>query len=422
MPAGVGDELVPSSALRAALTDLLGSVPPGLVVPASVRALMKAGSRRSEVRWALPLLAKDLARLLDHLAVAGPVLVAVDDVHRCDAATHELVARLVAARPARSWSLLLSARSDEPARPVPVFPADMSGLHLGGLDARWAQVLARHHLESARVTPERREELVTLRVGWSRRNPLFLIEFVRYVAAGGALSRQHVASVPARVVEHLEQLLAGCSAFARSPLFLVALAEPHADAALVAELEQTLGVDRALGGGGDRRARVRGGGGMGEGVLRLSHPLWHEAVLSRLNPLRLASVHSQVADTLDRLPGRELVSADRRIAAFRSTPVADYAEAAARAGLTAGHVARNLVADDVALELLATALIAFETVSPRARRRVARRDGRVLRAGRRRAATGEERGCPVARRFPHRGVQRSRDSPCGAGRRRRARR
>jgi DNA-binding SARP family transcriptional activator/tetratricopeptide (TPR) repeat protein len=370
--AGEGDELVPYSALRAALTDVLRSASPGVVVPASVRALLRAGGRRSEVRLALPLLAGDLDGLLDRLAVAAPVLVVVDDVHRGDAATHELVARLVAARPARSWSLLLSARSDEPGRPVPVFPPEMSVLQLGGLDAPSAQVLARRHLESARVTPQRREELATLAVRWSRGNPLFLVELIRHGAAGATLSRQHVDSVPPRVVELFEQRLAGCSAAARSTLPLVALAEPHADVALVAELEQTLGLDRCSAAGVIDELVAAAVVVWARGGLRLSHPLWRQAALSRLNPLRLASLHSQIADALDRLTGRELVSAGHRIAAFRSTRLADYAQAAARSGLAAGHVARNLVADAAALELLAAALTAFETV-PASRRRTLRR-------------------------------------------------
>jgi DNA-binding SARP family transcriptional activator/tetratricopeptide (TPR) repeat protein len=370
--AGVGDELVPYSALRAALADVLGPAPPGVAVPASVRALLRAGGRRSEARWALPLLAADLAGLFDRLAVSAPFLVVVDDVHRCDAATHDLVARLVATRPARSWSVLLSARSDEPGRPVPAFPPEVAVLHLGGLDAASAQALARRHLELARVAPGRREELAALTVGWSRGNPLFLVELARHVAAGAALSRQHVGSVPARVVELFEQRLAGCSAAARSTLPLVALAEPHADVALLAELGQAFGVDRALAAGVVDELVSAAVVVWARGGLRLSHPLWREAALSRLNPLRLASLHSQVADALDRLPGRELVSAGHRIGAFRSAPVADYAQAAARAGLAAGHVARNLVADDAALELLAAGLAAFE-VLPASHRRKLRR-------------------------------------------------
>lgn len=138
--------------------------------------------------------------------------------------------------------------------------------------------------------------------------------------------------------------------------------------ALVAELEQTLGLDRTLAAGVIDELVASAVVVWGRGGLRLSHPLWRQAALSRLNPLRLASLHSQIADALDRLPGRELVAAGHRIGAFRSAPMADYAQAASRAGLNAGHVARSLVADDAALELLAAALAAFEAV-PASRRR-----------------------------------------------------
>ncbi len=371
--AGAGDELVPYSALRAALADVLGSAPSGVGVPASIRALLRTGGRRrSEVRWALPILAADLAGLLDRLAAAAPVLLVIDDVHRCDSATHDLVGRAVTARPARSWSLLMSARTDEPGRAVPVLPNEVLVLGLGGLEVSVAQALARRHLESAGVAPERREELATLVGGWSGGNPLFLVELVRHVAAGGVVSAQQIGSVPARVVELFEQRLAGCSTGARSTLPLVALAEPHTDLALVAELEQTLGLDRALAAGVIDELVSSAVVVWTRGRLRLSHPLWRQAALSRLNPLRLASLHSQIADALDRLPGRELVAAGHRIGAFRSVPVADYAEAAARAGLDAGHVARSLVADDSALQLLAAALAAFEAV-PASRRRKLRR-------------------------------------------------
>jgi tetratricopeptide (TPR) repeat protein len=371
--AGVGDELVPYSALRVALADVLESASSGVALPPSIRAFLTAGRPgRSEIRWALPILAADLAGLLERLAVAAPLLVVIDDVHRCDTATHELLSRLVAAKPARSWSLLLAARSDEPGRPLPVFRPEVSVIQLGGLGLPEARELAGRHLEWAGVAPGRREELARLVGAWSRGNPLFLVELVRHVAAGAVLSAQQVGSVPAKVVELFEQRLAGCSAGARSTLPLVALAEPHADLALVTELEQILGSDRALAAEVIDELVSSGVVVWDRGGLRLSHPLWRQAALSRLNPLRLAALHSQIADALDRLSGRELVAAGHRIGAFRSAPVADYAEAAARAGLAAGRVARSLVADDAALELLAAALAAFEAIPANRRRKLRR--------------------------------------------------
>ena len=368
--ARTGDELVPYAALRAAVSDLLAAAGP-VPIPASIRALLRASDRRSEARWALALLAADLARVLDRLSVGSPVLVAVDDVHHCDPATHDLLGRLTAAKPARSWSLLLTARSDEPSRPVPVFPSDVAILHLAALDGLTTSALARRQLQAAGVVPTRWDELVELTVAWSRGNPLFLVELVRHVASGGELSRRHVGSVPARVVELLEQRLSACSAPARAILPLIAIAEPHADFAAVAELEQTLGLDRSLVAGViDELIMSSTVVVSGRNGLRLSHPLWREAALSRLNPLRLASLHSQVADAIDRIPGRELVSAGHRIAAFRSAALADYAEAAARAGLAAGRVARNLVADESALQLFSAALAAFEAVPASRRRRL----------------------------------------------------
>ena len=371
--AGADDGLVPYAALRGVLAELLGVTElPRTVVPPSVKALLRPRERRAAERWPMPVLVADLGRLLDRLAGDRPLLVAIDDVHRSDPATHELVGQLTGTRPARSWSLLLAARTDEPGRPVPHFGQGVRLRALGPLDPASAFALAGDELSVARVPFERRDELAGLVAHWSTGNPLFIVELARQVATGDEISQQHMQTVPSRIVELFEQRLASCSESSRTTLPLVALAEPHADYALVSELATSLGLDRDEAGavidellGAAVLTRSNAG-------VRLAHPLWREAALSRVNHLRLANLHARIADALDRVGGRELVSAGHRIAAFRSAPLAQYAEPAALAGLSAGHASRAVMAHDAALHLYGPALRAFEAL-PTRRRRALRR-------------------------------------------------
>jgi DNA-binding SARP family transcriptional activator len=369
--AGADDDLVPYAALRGALSELVDQAAGGAVqLPASVRWFLRPGRRQLPSRGAMPLLVADLGRLLDRLATAQPLLVGIDDVHRSDPATHQLVGMLASTRPARSWSLLMAARSDEPGRPVPSFPLAVRRLALEPLDPAAAQALARDRLAAAGVAEVRHEQLAELIAGWSAGNPLFIEELVLQVASGASISRRHLRVVPERIVELLEQRLGRCSDAARAVLPLVALAQPHSDYALVAELAGSLGVDREGAAAVvdelvEAAVVVRS-----ETAVGLAHPLWREAALSRVNPLRLASLHTKIADATDRVGGRELVSAGHRIAAFRAAPLAEHAESAARSGFAAGRAARSLMADDTALQLFGPALTAFEALPAERRRRL----------------------------------------------------
>jgi DNA-binding SARP family transcriptional activator/tetratricopeptide (TPR) repeat protein len=370
--AGADDDLVPYAALRGALSELIersdGGTSP---LPASVRSLLRPGRRPIPSRVAMPVLVADLGRFLDRFAIAQPVLVVIDDVHRSDPATHQLLGMLATMRPARSWSLLMAARTDEPGRPVPTLPAGVQRIALAPLDPASAQALARERLAAARVPEVRHEELAELIAGWSAGNPLFIEELVLQAASDASMSRRHLRVIPDRIVELLEQRLVRCSDAARAVLPLVALAQPHSDYALVAELAASLGLDRdgaetVIDELLEAAVVVRGDTG-----LRLAHPLWREAALSRVNPLRLASLHTRIAEATERVGGRELVAAGHRIAAFRAAPLAEHAESAARCGIHAGRAARSLLADETALQLFGPALAAFEAM-PADRRRLLR--------------------------------------------------
>lgn len=368
--AAADDDLVPYGALRGVLADLLGERPT-TIVPSSVKALLRPRERRAAERWPMSVLVADLGRLLDRLAGDQPLLVAIDDVHRSDPATHELIGLLTATRPKRSWSILLSARTDEPGRPVPHFGRGVRLRELAPLEPAAASALAGDELSAAGVPFDGRDDLADLVARWSAGNPLFVVELARQVAAGDEISQQHMHVVPRRIVELFEQRLAACSDSSRAALPLVALAEPHTDYALVSELAIGLGLDREEGEavidellGAAILTRTSAG-------VRLAHPLWREAALSRVNALRRANLHARIADAFDRVGGRDLVSAGHRIAAFRSAPLAEYAEPAARAGLGAGHASRAVMANDAALHLYGPALRAFE-VLPTTRRRTLR--------------------------------------------------
>lgn len=366
MTGGAGDDLVPFAALRSALPDLLAGSSHEVTLPRSVKNVLEPGTGGDTTPLTLPVLAADLSRLLDRLCVSAPTLLVFDDVHLMDHATHAVLTRLLLPRPMRSWSILLAARSDDMLRPVPLFPLDVLTIPLGPLDRSAATLLVRRHLEPVGLSERRLEGVVEVVSGWARGNPLFSIELTRHVVAGGVISRAHVGSMPKRIVEVMEARLAACSPGARTVLPLMALAQPHADYPLMTELCLACGVSRST------VAEV-----IDELVsssvvvadkqrLGLSHPLWREVSLSRLNPLRLAALHRQIADCMERIPGRELISAGHRLAAFRAAPLVEYAFAAAKSGLSAGRTARALLADQAALELFAGALAAFETVPGRA--------------------------------------------------------
>lgn len=368
--ASADDHLVPYGALRGALSEALsGERAPDVLPTASVRALLRPSHRQNSARWPVAALAADIGRLLARLSARDPMLVVIDDVNRSDPATHDLIGRL-SARPASSWSLLLAARSDEPARRVPSFPSAISVVDIGPLTEEAASGLARAQLESAGAPADRLGELSRLVVGWSRGNPLFVKELARQVATGSEISERGLRSVPPRVSDLLEQRLADASDAARRTLPLLALAHPHTDYALLAELTASPDSDRAVAAAVLDELVAAGVAREVAGGIQLAHPLWREAALSRVNPLRRASLHAQIADALDRIGHRELVAAGHRIAAFRAAPLVEYAEAAARAGLAAGQVARSLMADDTALQLVGPALAAFEAVPAQRRRRL----------------------------------------------------
>ena len=371
--AGADDDLVPYAALRGALSEVLEEPgEPGRLLPPSIRALLRPSRHRqglAPARWPVAVLATDLGRLLERVSSHEPLLVVIDDVHRSDPATHELVGRL-AARPAGSWSLLLAARSDEPRRPVPRFTPSVRVVDLGPLAEDAASALARAHLDTGGSAPSRVDDLARLVTAWSRGNPLFIVELARQVASGSRISERRLQSVPPRVTDLLEQRLVDCSDAARITLPLLALAHPHTDYALVSELAERVGT---AGTAADDVLDELVAAGIVTHVtdgIQLAHPRWREAALSRINPLRLASLHGQIADALDALGRRELLAAGHRIAAYRAAPLVEYAEAAARCGLAAGHSARSFMADDTALQLFGPALVAFEAVPARQRRRL----------------------------------------------------
>jgi DNA-binding SARP family transcriptional activator/tetratricopeptide (TPR) repeat protein len=359
--AAAGDELLPYRALVSALTTLMFNAE--LHTPPSIRALLRPAT--SGMHWPLAVLTDDLARLLDRASAEVPVLLVLDDIHWSDPALSELIALLTSTGPGRSWSLLLAACSDEPNHPVPRLPTHVRILPLEPLRKPDAVLLARRTLAGAGTPPAELADLAERVAETSRGNPFFLLEVARQAAAGGpvpALDRP--GSVPHRIVELLERRLAACSESARAALPVVAVAGRDASYRLLTGLLGRLSdVERIVDELVDAQLLTRSADGV-----RLIHPLLRHAAVARLNPLRLASLHEQVATALGGRGETDLQPvAAHRIAAFQTTRLAEYAPQAVAAGVAAGRAARAVLADDAAQALFSAALDAFEAVPASAR-------------------------------------------------------
>lgn len=356
--AATGDELSPYGALRSALLPVLADTERAL--PTSIRALLHPRSASSE--WPMTVLADDLGRVLDRMCADTPATLVLDDVHWSDPALPELVGRMTAPGRERGWSVLLAARSDEPGRPVPVLPAHVHLLELDPLRKQDAVSLARRTLARSSVAESRLDTLADAVAELSRGNPFFLLEVARQVGSGGPLPAfDRPGSVPQRIVELLDRRLSACSADARAVLAAIAVAGRDARhqvlAAVVAHIAR-VDVERVMEELLDAQLLTRARDGV-----RLIHPLLRDAAVARLNPLRLANLHDQVAAALEAVETDSLQSvAAHRIAAFRAARLPDYAPAAVAAGVAAGRAARAVLADDAAMGLLAAALEAFDSV------------------------------------------------------------
>lgn len=304
----------------------------------------------------------DVARLADDVDAAlaglpGPALLVLDDLQWADAALQRLVARL-AVRPDRGWALLVAARSDEPGSPVPDLPSGVPHLQLPPLNDDAAAALVRAELSD--VDEDRVATIVQRGAG----NPFFLLELARSDDDG---DESQLGPVPDRVVALLRRRLAPVSTAARRLLEYLAVLGPTATPEDLTHAAVVLGEDGVLldelASASLVRADATG--------LSLAHPLLRDAVLAEINLIRRAMLHVRVAEVHERLadhPGRDredrlLAAARHRVAAFQlgGQTVEDALVTAHRA-FDAAQLADRMFATEVAEELGAGGLVAFEAI------------------------------------------------------------
>lgn len=371
------DATVPFASLRSALAPMLSG--PGLRGTLLGRLLDPASIVASPDRTmhSIARLADEISTALD--ALGDPVLVMLDDVHWADSALQALLVRLAAETRPRQWSLLMTARSDEPGHPLPPLPSRCHVVALPPLTREATATLARQLLSNhLALDKAAAEALVGVLVDRSAGNPFFLSELVRAAASGTDSPADVVGEeVPQRVVGLLRHRISTCSRAARDALAVVALAGEVATYDL---LESALSLadrpdqddrpplDEAI-------AELRSGRLLTDsgGSPRMIHPLLRDAVVADLSAPARTDLHCRIAESLDTMSsltgGSELSlwSATHRLAAFNASRSMDLAGTAAAAGLTAGGRALRTFATAPAAGLLESALAAY-TAAPAADR------------------------------------------------------
>ena len=311
------------------LTDLLAEVAAADLdpLPPVQRHALEIATLRSEPSGHLPdqrAISVATATLMRHLASAGPVLLAVDDVQWLDGTSVSILAYAVRRLAGAPVGVLLAARGSLAA------PADEL---VSGVPAEQRQRLAigplplaaLHRLFLARLGRSF-PRLVLLRVEeTSGGNPLYALEIGRMLAESGAqFGPQDRLPIPASLGALIENRIAALPEAARTALLLAALsAEPTLATLDRAQPSGRPAFEAAIGSG---IIRVDGGS------VRFTHPLLAEAALSvaSVDEVRAAHLALARAAGTDEARARHLGEAaqgpSERVAA-----ALDAAAAAARA-------------------------------------------------------------------------------------------
>lgn len=369
--ASPSDLRTPLSALRRLLPELLeeagGSVAPSiqkLLATSRDESGSAADSDPLEVRQ----LANDIRHLLDGASRTAPLVLLLDDAQWWDRGTQRVVAELAEPPVSGRWSLVMAARRGEPKAPVPRLPLEVPRFELQPLSERATRAVVRDIGRGRRRIPRYLAAAIADR---SRGNPFFAVELARQALVeqvpDSRASNSH--RVPAKIVELLEARLHRCSWAARQLLPVAALAAEEASYELLIRVGCEMASNRSPEGvvkvldelvAADLLVEEPAG-------VRLMHPLLLEAALAGINPVRRGSLHSRIADALDRIgPGPRGVWAEaaarHRLLAFEFGRLRETAPAAADAGFAAGHRARELLAREAAVELFRGARSAFEVL------------------------------------------------------------
>lgn len=243
----------------------------------------------------------ELARAVARRCVGvGPLLVVLEDAHRADGATLQILRQVVAWTAGEPVLFAVTLRGSEAGEEVRATSAALAAvtagrLELGGLDAAAVRVV----LAAAGVAriEDSTVELVRERTGG---NPLFVAELAKLAAAEGNLL-----GVPAGVRDVLHRRIARLPAEAGRLLRLLSVWGDEADIdsllQLAGETEETLIdlVDTAVVAG---LLRIDGTGGR----IRFGHALTRDAVYDGIPVLRRARMHWTALGVAERAPAPDL--------------------------------------------------------------------------------------------------------------------
>lgn len=314
-PAGIGKSAVADAIAREA----------GTAGVALERLVAGANSTTVPLLWLAPLneipgsarsrdaLVADVERTIRRRSPDTPLLLVVDDIHLLGGDDLDLLAALVRRR---ALFLVATARpTNGGIDPIRRLLADgwIARIELALLDRRTLVAAAEQYLD-APLTPATAERLATASGGV----PLFARELVMVNLDAGILTehdgRWHLderAVIPPSLVELLADRYVGLDEARRLLLEVLAVAQPLPIDAL--ELDGTLVIE-ALAELEDL-GLIEAREAQGSWVLRLAHPLYAEAILSRCGPLRRRALIMRGLRALEHLPEHD-PDRDLRIVTF----------------------------------------------------------------------------------------------------------
>src|SRR5262249_50335321 len=238
-------------------------------------------------------------RLLEVLAAAKPLVLALDDLHGADAAASELLAHLLRRPPRAPVLLALGFRAGQAPPALQLALEDLRGdavltqIELGPLKAAEADEML-----GSDLGPSARRELHRMSGG----NPFYLEELARYgdplLGESGTPIDPGEAQVPQAVADALARELRGLSEQGRTVAQGAAVAGETFDAELAAEaaqvseaatleaIDELLETDLLRRTDAPRRFRFR-------------HPIVHSAVYEAAKPGWRLAAHAKVAAALE---------------------------------------------------------------------------------------------------------------------------
>ncbi|GAA2360859.1 BTAD domain-containing putative transcriptional regulator [Dactylosporangium salmoneum] len=293
----------------------------------------------------------------ERLGAGGPLLVVLDDVHRADGETLQVLRHVAVALAGRPVLIVATYRPGEAQQQLDSARAALAGPHsseiaLGGLGAEAAAQILAGHL-GAPLDPAT-AALVHERTGG---NPLFLAETARLISAEGAGSA--VRAIPAGIGHVLRRRLSRLPAPAQTILRHAAVLGRDVDIDVLTEAFSE-DEDAVLDG---LEAGVLAGLLVepGPGRVRFGHALLRDVLYDDMPKLRRRRLHERVLAVLERVRPADVAALGHHARAAASPATA--ARAAAHAAAAARQAAA-LFAHGEAAQLYAGALDALAMQQP----------------------------------------------------------